>query len=1008
MLYMSSQSTNTGSLTITVTFALGTDLNIAQVQVENRVAIATPQLPSQVQELGITVRQASPDITLAIALYSPDSSRDTLFMSNYALLQLENQLLRLPGVGSITIFGERDYSMRIWLDPNKMAARSLMPGDVITAVQNQNLEVAAGTIGGPPISGKPPFQFTVNAMGQLSQPSQFAKIVVKTSPTGAVTYLGDLGTVTMGAYDYSTTLLYNGHPAVGVAIFQLPGTNAIATANVVYTAMQQFSKKFPPGMSYSIAHDTTIFVRAAIQDVFRTLLLAILLVALVVLVFLQTWRASLVPILAIPVSLIGAFAVMWMVGFSLNMLSLFGLVLSIGIVVDDAIVVVENIQRWVDEGISPRDAAFRAMDEVTPAVIAIAFGLSAVFVPVAFIPGITGEFYRQFALVIAFSTLLSAFNSLSLSPALCALLLKGPQQKKDWLTRGMDFTLGWFFKLFNRTLTATTRGYQKLLRRVVRLTVLVLIVYGGLVFLAYYVFQQVPTGFIPNQDQGYLIVNVQAPDGSSIERTVGIMQQYSQLVLQTKGVKDCFAVAGFSIISGASASDAGLIFLHLTPFAERTTPDLSADAIAAALRKKFATVQGGMAVVLSPSPVHGIGTAGGFMMMIEDRSGTATPQELAKYVGQVIAAGRKRPEIMGLFTSFTANVPQLYADVDRVKAEKARVGVPDIYTTLGTYLGGTYVNNFNYLGRTWNVMAQADAQYRQNMTQVQAFEVRNAAGSMVPLGSVMNMTNIAGPDRIQRYDLYMAADIDGMASPGYSSGQALAAMEQVADKTLPPTYGYEWTTMAFQEITAGEFAFLVFPLCVLFVWLTHSAEYESFALSTSIILIVPMCLLCGIVAIMVRHMTDNIFTQIGFVVLAGMSVKNAVLIVEFAKQQQEHHPDMKASDAAIEASHLRLRPILMTSFAFIFGVIPLITASGAGAEMRQELGTVVFFGMIGVTFFGIFLTPVFFTTIRYFLPAKHRAAGPALPDPTRAFCGENGGEPPGGVQRPAHEQSPAR
>jgi len=987
MLYMSSQSTNTGNLTITVTFKVGTNLDVAQVQVQNRVSIAQPQLPVQVQQQGITVQKSSPDITLAIALFSPDGARDTLFMSNYATLQLKDELARLPGVGSITIFGVRDYSMRLWLDPEKLAARNLMPPDVIRAVQEQNIQVAAGTVGGPPTPGAPSFQYTVNAMGRLTDPKQFGDIVVKTANNGDVTYLRDLGRVEMGAYDYSTTNDYNGRPAVAMAIFQLPGSNSIATADGVYAKMKELKKRFPAGMDYSIAHDTTTFVRESIKDVTRTLLLAILLVAAVVLVFLQSWRAALVPILAIPVSLIGSFAVMWMFGFSLNMLSLFGLVLAIGIVVDDAIVVVENVQRWLDEGLSPHDAAFRAMDEVTPAVIAIAFGLSAVFIPVAFIPGITGRFYQQFALTISFSTLLSAFNSLSLSPALSALLLKPAGARRDRLARGLDFSLGWFFRLFNRGLDATNRGYVKVLHRVVRFSVIALLVYGGLVYLGYHFFRVVPTGFIPTQDQGYLIVNVQAPDGSSIERTQSLVDQYSDLVLKTPGVLDCFAVSGYSIISGANASEAGLVFLHLKPFDERAgKPGLSADAIAADLRKKFASVQGGQALVLLPSPVHGIGTAGGFMMMIEDRSGTATPQQLQATVEKVMEAARKHPEVRGLFSSFRASVPQLYAEVDRNKAKKQNVAVDDIYTTLGAYLGGQYVNDFNYLGRTWHVMTQAEAPYRLDAQQVGGFKARNAAGAMVPLGSVMDMKDIVGADRVQRYDLYSAAEINGINTDGYSSGQALDAMQKVADETLPPEYTFEWTQMAYQEKEAGNLAFLIFPLCVLFVWLTHSAEYESFALSTAIILIVPMCLLCGITAIWARHMDNNIFTQIGFVVLAGMSVKNAVLIVEFAKQQQEHHPEMKAADAAIEASRLRLRPILMTSFAFIFGVIPLITAQGAGAEMRHALGTVVFFGMIGVTFFGIFLTPVFYTVIRRLLHGKK------APAPARARMSH---EPPG-------------
>ena len=967
MLYMSSQSTNTGNMNLTVTFKVGTNLDVAQVQVQNRMAIALPSLPDEVQRQGIIVKKASPDITLAIAFYSPDSSHDMLYISNYVTLQLRDQIARLPGVGDITIFGARDYSMRLWLDPDKLAVRNMTAGDVVNAVREQNVQVAAGVIGGPPLpKGKVAFQYTLNAQGRLTEPDQFGDIIVKVGSDGRITRLKDIGRVELGAADYSTSNDYNGHPAVGLAVFQLPGTNAISTANIIYAKMKELKKSFPPGIDYAIAHDTTTFVRDSLHDVIGTLLIAVGLVALVVLVFLQSWRASLVPILAIPVSLVGTFAVMWIVGFSMNMLTLFGLVLAIGIVVDDAIVVVENVQRWLEEGLHPREAAYRAMTEVTPAVIAIAFGLSAVFIPVAFIPGITGRFYQQFALTIAFSTLLSAFNSLTLSPALCALLLRPHAARQDWLTRGFNFAFGWFFNLFNRGFDFTNRWYVRSLHYVIRFGVISLLVYGGLVYLGYRIFKVVPTGFIPVQDQGYLMVNVQMPDASSIDRTDAVMKQLTDIAMKTPGISDAFSVSGFSILSRANSSAAGLVFMHLKPFGQRAgKANLSADAIAANLQQRFGAVEGGQAMVLLPPPVHGIGNSGGFTLQVEDRSGQATPQELQKATEELIAAARKRPELGPLFSTFRASVPQIYINVDRVKAKKQNVAVTDVFQALQVYLGGLYINDFNYLGRTWHVMAQADAPFRATADQVARLKTRNASGQMVPLGAVAELKDIIGPDRLQRYDLYTSADINGSSAPGYSSGQGIAAMEDVADKTLPKGFGYEWTNLAYQEKEASGLAFLVFPLCVLFVWLTHSAEYESFALSTAIILIVPMCLLCGIAAVWTRHMENNIFTQIGFVVLAGMSVKNAVLIVEFAKQQQEHHPGMKAHAAAIEASRLRLRPILMTSFAFIFGVIPLITATGAGAEMRQALGTVVFFGMIGVTFFGVFLTPVFYTSIRW-------------------------------------------
>jgi hydrophobe/amphiphile efflux-1 (HAE1) family protein len=656
-------------------------------------------------------------------------------------------------------------------------------------------------------------------------------------------------------------------------------------------------------------------------------------------------------------------------------------VLAIGIVVDDAIVVVENVERWVAQGLTPREAAFRAMDEVTPAVIAIAFGLSAVFIPVAFISGITGQFYRQFALTISFSTLLSAFNSLTLSPALAALLLKPHDARPDWFTRGMNASLGWFFRGFNKAFANTQAGYLCVLRRVVRLSSIALIVYGALVVLAYFGFRAVPSGFIPPQDQGYLICPAQLPDAASIDRTQAVMEKMAQIGLNTAGVKGVFTVAGLSILSNANSSAAGVMFCPLEDFSKRAgNPNLSAGAITKRLFAGFSKIQDAIVLVFPPPPIRGVGNAGGFKMQIEDRSGLSTPQQLQAVTDQVIAAARKRPEVTALFTTFRASFPQLYGNVDRVKAKQQNVAVTDVFQALQVYLGGLYINDFNYLGRTWRVVAQADAPVRAAAADVARFETRNSAGQMVPLGAVMDLKDVTGPDRIQRYDLYNTAEISGNTAPGYSSGQALAAMKEVATQVLPRQYDFEWTDLAYQEEIAGNTALFIFPLCILFVWLTHSAEYESFALSTAIILIVPMCLLCGIGGVWLRHMDDNIFTQIGFVVLAGMSVKNAVLIVEFAKQQQEHHQGMNAADAAIEAAHLRLRPILMTSLTFIFGVLPLIVATGAGYEMRQALGTAVFFGMIGVTFFGVFFTPVFYKVIRkltgrYVLKDHHLAEG---------------------------------
>ncbi|MCE9590258.1 MAG: efflux RND transporter permease subunit [Planctomycetes bacterium] len=967
MLYMSSQCTNDGAMRLTITFKVGTNLDIAQVQVQNRVAIAQPQLPPEVQQSGITVKKASPDITLVVALYSPDNSHDSLFMSNYATLQIKDELARLQGAGDVFIFGARDYAMRLWLDPDKLAGRGITAGDVVKAVREQNVQVAAGIIGGPPgPPGATQFQYTMNVQGRLTKPEQFNDLVVNVGQNGRITQLHDVGRVELGASDYATSVKFDGRPGVAIAVFQLPGSNSITTANLVYERMKELKQRFPDGLDYDIPYDTTLFVRDSIKDVVVTLFEGIGLVAIVVLIFLQSWRASLVPMLAIPVSLVGTFAVMWIFGFSMNNLSLFGLVLAIGIVVDDAIVVVENVQRWIERGLAPRDAAIKAMKEVTPAVVAIAFGLSAVFIPVAFMSGITGQFYRQFALTISFSTLISAFNSLTLSPALAALILKPHGAKRDWLTRLMDFCFGWFFRLFNRAFDASNRVYVVILRKVVRFSAIALVVYAALVFLAYKGFQTVPTGFIPNQDQGFLIVNLQMPDATSIDRTEKVMTQLSDIARRTPGVGHVFTVAGVSIFSNSNSSAAGAMYTPLRPFAERVKhPEQSAMAILGKLSSEFRSIKEGMVMVFPPPPVRGVGNAGGLRMQIEDRSGLGTPQELQAATDLVVNEIRKEHETFGVaFSSFRAGFPQLYANVDRIKAKEQHVAVTDIFQTLQVYLGGVYVNDFNYLGRTWHVTAQADSPFRLRTSDVARLHTRNLYGQMVPLGSVMEIKDMVGPDRIQRYNLYPSADISANTAPGVSSGTGMAKMEEIAQRVLPRRYSYEWTELAYQESLAGNTALFIFPLCILFVWLTHSAEYESFALSTAIILIVPMCLLCGIGGVWMRGMDNNIFTQIGFVVLAGISVKNAVLIVEFAKQQQEHNPAMKAAHAAVEASRLRLRPILMTSFAFIFGVVPLIIAKGAGAEMRQALGTAVFYGMLGVTFFGIFFTPVFYSVIR--------------------------------------------
>ncbi len=966
MLYMSSQCTNDGSMKLTVTFNVGTDLDVAQVQVQNRVAIAQPLLPQEVQQRGVTVKKSSPDITMVVTLFSPDSSKDVLYISNYATLQLRDKLSRVRGVGDITIFGARDYAMRLWLDPDKLAARKITTADVINAVKDQNVQVAAGSIGSPPVADKAgSFEYVLTADGRLSSPAEFEKIIVKVSETGSVTYLRDLGRIELGAADYVRSNTLDGKPAIGIGIFQLPGTNSITTANSIYEKMEELKAEFPPGLDYSIPYDTTLFVRDSLKDVVKTLLEGVVLVVLVVLLFLQSWRAALVPLLAIPVSLIGTFSAMWIAGFSMNNLSLFGLVLAIGIVVDDAIIVVENVERWIAKGLSPKEASYKAMEEVTPAVIAIAFGLSAVFIPVAFISGITGQFYRQFALTISFSTLLSAFNSLTLSPALAALVLKPHDAKKDRLTLIIDKLFGKVFLNFNRFFDWSSEKYQIGLRKVVRFSSYAIGLYVLLIGFTVLGFKSVPTGFIPLQDQGYFFMNLQLPDSSSIERTKEVVLKLSKIAEKVPGVKAVFAVSGISAANFATSSSAGFAFITLKPFSERSSdPDLSLSSISKKLSNEFSKIKEGYAIVIPPPPVRGIGSAGGFKIQIQDKSGLGSPQELQKVIDDVMGEARKSPEITGIFSSYRASLPQYHLDINREKAKLMGVDVSDIFQTLQVYLGGFYVNDFNYLGRVWKVMIQADAPFRNDIKDVSNLKTRNNQGEMVPLGALIEVNETSGPDRIQRYNLFRSAEISGSTVEGYSTGESISVMESIVKSILPSGYGFEWTELALQEKLAGNTALFIFPLCILFVWLTHSAEYESFWLSTAIILIVPMCLLCGIFAVWISGMDNNIFTQIGFIVLAGMSVKNAVLIVEFAKQQQEHNPDMTPAAAAIEASKLRLRPILMTSFAFIFGVLPLILAKGAGAEMRHALGTVVFWGMIGVTIFGLFFTPVFYKVIK--------------------------------------------
>jgi multidrug efflux pump len=976
MLYMSSQCTNDGAYNLTVTFKLGANLDMAQVLVQNRVSMALPTLPDVVKQTGVITKKKSPNIMMVVNLFSPDERYDQLYLSNYATIQVKDELARLDGVGDAVFLGQQDYSMRVWLDPEKLSTWNLTAGDVVDAVREQNVQVAAGQIGQPPVPAGTDFQYTMSTLGRLMEAEQFGDIIIKTGTHGEVTRLRDAARIELGAKSQDQSCTLDGRPSVGLAVFQMPGSNALATGGRVRAKMEELKQRFPQGLDYAIVHDTTPFIRESIKEVFKTLIEAFVLVALVVLVFLQSWRATLIPLIAVPVSLVGTFGVMALAGFSLNNISLFGLVLAIGIVVDDAIVVVENVERWIEKGLPPREAAHKSMEEVTVAVIAIAFGLSAIFIPTAFVSGITGQFYRQFALTIAASALISAFNSLTLSPALAALLLKPREAKKDILTKILDVTLGWFFRLFNKTFNWGTTVYGRLVTMCVRGAVVALLIYAGLLYTTYWSFTKVPLGFIPTQDKGYAVVNAQLPDSASLERTQEVLRRVEQIARQTPGVKHTIAIAGQSFLLNANGSNFGSMFITLDEFEHRRDPALKADAIIAKLRRQFNTEIPEAAVgIFGAPPVDGLGNAGGFKLMVEDRGDNG----LAMLQGQTdnfVAAGNQTPGLVGLFSMFRASIPQLYVDVDRTQCKMLGVPLNDVFETLQVFLGGYYVNDFNRFGRTWQVNLQAEPRFRLSADNVGDLKVRNMQGQMVPLGATTDVTDSSGPVMIQRYNMYPAAAINGSSAPGVSSGQVIDEMRQLADRELPGSMAFEWTELTYLQILSGNTAIFIFPLCILFVFLTHSAEYESWSLPLGIILIVPMSLLCALCGVWSRGMDNNLFTQIGFVVLAGLACKNAVLIIEFAKQQHEH--GRSPAEAAIAASELRLRPIMMTSFAFIFGVLPLVVAKGAGAEMRQTLGTAVFTGMLGVTLFGIFLTPVFYYVIQRFNDRKKpRAEGAA-------------------------------
>jgi len=963
MLYMNSQANADGTLSITVTFKLGTDPDKAQQLVQNRVSQALPRLPDVVRQFGVTVIKSSPDLTMVVHLVSPDSRYDMLYLRNYAVLNVKDQLAKLQGVGNVTVFGAGDYAMRIWLNPEKVAARGLTAGDVVAALREQNAAVAAGVIGAPPNDGSVETQLSVNATGRLQTPEEFGDVIIKTGKNGAPTRLKDVARVELGASEYALRSLLNNKQAVAIPIFQAPNSNAIQISDDVRAKMEELKKSFPDGVDYSIVYDPTTFVRDSIQAVIHTLLEAILLVVIVVIVFLQTWRASIIPLLAVPISVVGTFALMHAFGFSINALSLFGLVLSIGIVVDDAIVVVENVERNMEHGMNPRDATYQAMREVSGPIIAIALTLIAVFVPIAFVSGLTGQFYRQFALTIAISTIISAFNSLTLSPALAALLLKAPDAPKDKFSLFLDRIFGRFFAWFNATFKRTSGNYSRKVESAIKHKSLMMGIYLALVGFTVFMFSLVPQGYVPAQDKQYLVSFAQLPSGASLDRTEKVIRKMSDIALKHEGVASSVAFPGLSIAGFSNSPSSGIVFVTLKPFSERGSANLSGAAIAADLNKQFGAIEEAFIAILPPPPVQGLGTTGGFKMQIEDK-GDAGFEKLNETVNEILGKARQNPALnpWKTYSLFGINSPQLYVNLDRTKAKQLGINISDVFDAMQVYLGSAYVNDFNKFGRTYRVYAQSDAPFRSEASDIANLKTRNAKGEMIPLGSVVKVSESYGPERANHYNSYRSADINSEPNMGFATGQAQAALEQIVKETLPPNMSYEWTELTYQQILAGNTALIVFPLCVLLVFMVLAAQYESLRLPLAVILIVPMCLLSAIIGVWLTGGDNNIFTQIGLFVLVGLACKNAILIVEFARELELR--GMKPLAAAIEASHLRLRPILMTSFAFIMGVVPLVTSTGAGAEMRHAMGVAVFSGMLGVTFFGLFLTPVFYVILR--------------------------------------------
>jgi hydrophobe/amphiphile efflux-1 (HAE1) family protein len=961
MLYMSSQSTGDGNLTITVTFRIGTDLNVAQMLTQNRVQDVLSRLPDDVQRLGVQVRKAIPSILLAVHLYSPDESRNMLYLSNYATLHIKDVLARLPGVGDVQFIGGRDYAMRIWLDPDKAASYDLTASDVLAALRAQNLQVSAGLLNQPPTPSDAAYQINVEALGRLTTPEQFADVIIKSDNRGRVTRVRDIGRVEIGAADYGNTAYMDRKNATGLLIYALPGANSLDVDHEVLAAMQELKKDFPPGVGSIIIYDPTVFIAKSIHEVIVTIFVAIILVVGVVFVFLQNWRATIIPVIAIPVSLVGTFTVLAAFGISLNNLSLFGLVLAVGIVVDDAIVVVENVERNMRDGMSPVEAAHRTMDEVGGALISIALTLCAVFVPSAFISGISGLFFRQFAVTIAASTIISCFVSLTLSPALCAVFFKA-HVARDRARAGLARHLFYgAFDRFNRGFEWLSFGYGTVTRRLVRGTIVVLVIYAGLIGVAGVEFSVTPTGFIPEQDQGYLINVVQLPPGSALERTEKVVQRGIEIILGTQGVEHVAPFAGLDATTFTLASNAATIFSGLPSLYNHDLPGVTANTVIADLRQRLSVIKDAYVVTIPPPPVQGLGTAGGFKMMLEDRAGLGS-EALVGAAKALVAAANKDPTFAGVFTLFNAGSPSVYADIDRLKAEKVGLTPTDVFSTLQVYLGSQFVNDFNYLGRTYQVRVQGDGEFRRTPENITRLKARNASGEMVPIGTVAQPRSKTIPYRVPRYNLFPAAEVQGVAAPGVATGTALRRMEELAHQVLPKGIGFEWTDLAYQQQEKGTPTLLVFGAAALFVFLVLVAQYESWKLPLAIVLIVPMCLLASVTGLLARGMPIDILAQIGFVVLVGLAAKNAILIVEFARQKEEG--GVTAGEAAVHAARTRLRPILMTSLAFILGVAPLAVATGAGAEMRQSLGTAVLFGMLGVTCFGLLFTPAFYTSVR--------------------------------------------